>query len=73
MNWQPIETAPRDGSNYLTFGECGYVICHWMEANYFHDGAEARIFPGVSPIYWMPLPTPPIDHQEMLEKGKMGC
>ena len=64
--WQPIETAPKDGRMVLLFpsrcwaedsdrGEVGY----WD--NDFHDwgglGSAAEDYTG--PTHWMPLPSPP--------------
>lgn len=71
MGWQPIETAPKDGSYFLAVCEadCG-TRNHWIvrwDAD--HDGFEcgydaeglftAQI--GMVPClaHWMPLPEPP--------------
>lgn len=67
MKWQPIETAPKDGTHVLTWW-AGAVRIGWIEgAGQSHDGgdwwntherfatrpAEAR------PTRWMPLPATP--------------
>ena len=54
--WQPIETAPRDGKIILIYGEdfgvtegrCdqGYWLVFWYHTD-------------VNPTHWMPLPEPP--------------
>lgn len=61
-DWQPIETAPRDGTRVLLFrGEwmesmgIGYWSNDWME--FTMVGGEC--FPG--PTHWMPLPPPPVE------------
>lgn len=69
MSWQPIETAPRDGT----------VVDLWMTANNKNSGyrvtdcwwstlCECWISPGgdFSPLasHWMPLPAPPEGGQE---------
>lgn len=72
MEWQPIETAPRDGSTIL-IGSKGFVSeakygsyklrgeekvgWHWYDAD---DSWYSMDFDGLSPItHWMPLPPPP--------------
>lgn len=64
MNWQPIETAPKDyGKNVLLFGngpntwQSSYVGC-WYEKDGvygWHSLGEGMM----SPTHWMPLPEPP--------------
>jgi hypothetical protein len=60
MNWQPIETAPKDGREILgAVGQSyqgGVVVIQWS------DGLDAwldwdRDF--WEPTHWMPLPAPP--------------
>lgn len=71
MEWQPIETAPKDGRMVL-LAESGYVEC-----GFWHDGSECYGHRGgagwfseedrhnlltarnVHPTHWMPLPAPP--------------
>ncbi len=69
-DWQPIETAPTDGTLVLLLVEPGYrkgwrgineipLPGHWL-GNFWmvlnHDLAGARVD---SPIGWMPIPQPP--------------
>jgi hypothetical protein len=60
MNWQPIETAPKDGtdillwcpllgSEYMVIGRIDNGI--WVSSNDFEDVYD--------PSHWMPLPEPP--------------
>ena len=59
--WQPIETAPKDGRESLCWTkECGQVVLYWDDFN--HD--EPRWSNGfdddqITPTHWMPLPKPP--------------
>jgi len=72
MEWQPIETAPKDGSVVLLYRGLN-VVAGWFVRGadyewYFVDdtrldehenidpNAYVRDFP---PTHWMPLPPPP--------------
>ena len=68
MDWQPIETAPKDGTHILAYQHTNdpddehviYVVLYrkvlgeweWIEAR----GEEYACF---EPTHWMPLPNPP--------------
>lgn len=60
MRWQPIETAPKDGTRVLLVNP----LC-WVGAGSFRDGYQgpAFYFEGSTlkshPTHWMPLPPPP--------------
>lgn len=72
--WQPIETAPKDGSKVLTArgdgDKCRAVISWWNEDKYAKDPrpyweCHEQRYLGVwwartnPPTHWMPLPPPP--------------
>ena len=64
--WQPIETAPKDGSAILSWptgsmfkdDTFSYVVrwCGWRECWIEAAGEE---YQGFEPTHWMPLPPPP--------------
>ncbi len=73
-NWQPIETAPRDGSaiiigcNYHRHGKsqvtlAWYVRGMWAEGMYWDDDEEEFLVSQCEfrPSHWMPLPDAPKD------------
>lgn len=61
VQWQPIETAPKDGREILA-SEYGYV-----EIAFWSGGVSKWIGPCdsfgdpvvMAPTHWMPLPAPP--------------
>ncbi len=65
MNWQPIETAPKDTAILLYYH--AYAIGHWNSAAQrwwtYTDGhrtVEERVLNSFKPpTHWMPLPEPP--------------
>lgn len=72
-DWQPIETAPRDGTHILVInaaflheGEMCVAFWHTLRGEKQEDGRwdvtgyggyEAE--PEVEPTHWQPLPEPP--------------
>lgn len=63
--WQPIATAPRDGSwilvcriNYL----CNYIMT--PQATYWTDHAACWAYIPLHPTHWMPLPAPPSEEEK---------
>ena len=58
MKWQPIETAPKDGSMLLLFNEDGkYNAASWSEKNQRFINQYGFIVPYTT--HWMYLPEPP--------------
>jgi len=56
MEWQPIETAPRDGTIILLSTPKGRVADGMWHKRY---GVWAWTYVMVEPTHWMPLPEPP--------------
>ena len=70
MSWQPIKSAPRDGTPILVFvpptydWDKGYcAVAEWDDGDW--AAAECRgaeVFGWITPTgptHWMPLPSPP--------------
>ena len=69
MDWQPIETAPKDGTVVLLAGCRKPVAAAWLEdeIDYWHvDDNKLGPFAlgGPAPTHWMPLPKPPAARSE---------
>jgi hypothetical protein len=57
MTWQPIETAPRDGTTVLAWcDEWKHARTAWAYESDQWQAAPPSIF---QPTHWMPLPAPP--------------
>ena len=70
--WQPIETAPKDGTHFLGFWpklECSEgennpcKVRTWYEDGHRHNPFESS-YTSPSPTDWMPLPPPPTDETQ---------
>lgn len=69
-DWQPIETAPKDGADFLVYFPCDIevgwsaVVCQatWINDRIgfsFSTEGDYRLDDGIDPTHWMPLPKPP--------------
>lgn len=69
IEWQPIETAPKDGTRILAAVSYGVTIVRWGISEPFGDGkawCTDSEGPGYSSEFddreisgWLPLPEPP--------------
>lgn len=63
--WQPIETAPKDGSRYLIYTKADerwgaeYFVAEWNGNCHSPDG-DVRGYGDDEATHWMPLPPPPL-------------
>jgi hypothetical protein len=73
-SWQPIETAPKDGTLVLIcgFGSEGYYVAdakwdgEWL---LFHPDNDDHTEPSYNVSYWMPLPAPPSEVSRPHQRG----
>jgi hypothetical protein len=57
MDWQPIETYPRN-KTVLLFTDTGYTAIGYQYADFvWRESNDDRILS--IPTHWMPLPAPP--------------
>jgi hypothetical protein len=59
--WQPIETAPRDGSQILAWDGDELLIAWWCDGGRWISDNLQQYHPGEyeNPTHWQPLPSPP--------------
>tara|TARA_Y100000310_G_scaffold63233_1_gene58530 strand:- start:2296 stop:2508 length:213 start_codon:yes stop_codon:yes gene_type:complete len=68
MKWQPIDTAPKDGTEILVYGRSKkerwqmFTVVFWQyncwtltETGGYAEDSD----PSLDPTHWMPLPDPP--------------
>ena len=68
MEWQTIDTAPKDGTGFLYFQKLPFGQ-KWIGSGIWHDGKFIHVqwngdecdWTTISPTHWMPLPDPPKD------------
>lgn len=57
--WQPIETGPKDGSNFLGYEDKVISVMCWENGWWL----EGLMWPDETtychPTHWMPIPEPP--------------
>jgi len=75
--WMPIESAPKDGTQILSFAEWeGITVCSWLDCSEVWETTEkmgwaknydtvAMSYETFEPTYWMPLPNPPTNPNEL--------
>jgi hypothetical protein len=65
MTWQPIDTAPKDGTAILIHPAAGEMrVVHWrIDRGYWSTDSwdDGGYDADMHPTHWMPLPPPPED------------
>jgi Protein of unknown function (DUF551) len=62
MEWKPIETGPKDGSEVLVYGRGNYTVAYWDRGEWRDVGEigwAGMYGDGNQPTHWMPLPKAP--------------
>ena len=68
--WQPIGTAPKDGTVFLGYKLGQFRECYKVPRNdcdmWCFGGTSGAddLFPDIKPTHWMPLPKPPVAEGE---------
>ena len=62
--WQPIETAPKDGTTHILVLDDGwFCISAWWDDSERNEGGQcwksSQWHSWLTPTHWMPLPEPP--------------
>lgn len=71
MEWLPIETAPKDYTEVIGMNAKGTVARTWFfePSNLTHEWLRVGL-PGNkiwNPVYWMPLPEPPVNTHDQAQ------
>ena len=67
--WQPIETAPKDGTVFLGYKRGQFRECYKVPRDdcdmWCFGGTSGAddLFPNIKPTHWMPLPAAPKEQQ----------
>jgi hypothetical protein len=59
IEWQPIETAPRDGTIFLVWAPGAHGLSPMFSLCAWHEDAGFCIDELRHASHWMPLPDPP--------------
>lgn len=57
--WQPIETAPKDGTYLLTSDGKWREVCKFVDGFWCSDLEGESYSYVLEPTHWQPLPEPP--------------
>lgn len=70
--WQTIDTAPKDGSSFLSVDESGFISVAWWdnatfdgEGQWMSERENSAVPRGTAELtHWMPLPELPPEHMQ---------
>jgi len=63
--WQPIETAPKDGSRIIiAIKGCSLSLCAEWSGESWTTIMAGNDWSGRKVRYWQPLPTPPEENEQ---------
>lgn len=63
QEWQPIETAPKDGTWVMVGNHNGPCIARWGRTPYVEGWFNGRWYSD-NQTHWMPLPEPPVPAED---------
>jgi len=56
-SWQPIDTAPKDGNEFLLWDQLGFcIVAYWDALRSEWTNGDVVL----KPTHWMPLPEGPV-------------
>ena len=59
--WQPIETAPKDGNSVIIYDPRGTTVCEAIYDKHQSSWVDpVETYYRYHPTHWMPLPAPPV-------------
>jgi hypothetical protein len=61
--WQPIKTAPKDGTWMLLSEQNFWHVVRWSEEFKAWEDAESFMGPSFKPTHWQPLPEEPVEDE----------
>jgi hypothetical protein len=60
MEWKIIDSAPKDGTKMIGFGELDEIFIFSFSMGDWHEcHVYGEIAYEITPLFWMPLPEPP--------------
>ena len=72
MEWQPIETAPRNGTDILAYeriADTDRILTMRYDGVAQAFVTNVHSFVAFEPTHWMPLPAPPITQKPEIPEG----